>query len=161
MLMEIHGDEKENQARRLRRCRSCRRVRIGYCLSTAISPVLVFGTLSPPSPSPPTTQPTQPPQPPQPPPALRLQLIPRSFTSSFTPNTATTIPGFSSSSMPPTPVASGYPSRPIPRPTTAHHSPKDEEGPPTLVLLVPPDPNPGLNRTPTEDPGASSAILRS
>jgi hypothetical protein len=31
--------------------------------------------------------------------------------------------------------------------------PNDDDGPPTLVLPVPPDPKPGLNRRPTLDPG--------
>mmetsp|Transcript_24553 Transcript_24553/g.59606 ORF Transcript_24553/g.59606 Transcript_24553/m.59606 type:complete len:236 (+) Transcript_24553:491-1198(+) len=33
--------------------------------------------------------------------------------------------------------------------------PKEEEGPPTLVLLVPPDPTPGLKRMPIFEPGSS------
>lgn len=39
--------------------------------------------------------------------------------------------------------------------------PNDEAGPPTFVLFVPPDPIPGLKRTPIELPGASSLSLRS
>mmetsp|Transcript_10035 Transcript_10035/g.42205 ORF Transcript_10035/g.42205 Transcript_10035/m.42205 type:complete len:290 (+) Transcript_10035:260-1129(+) len=34
--------------------------------------------------------------------------------------------------------------------------PNDEDGPPTLVLPVPPDPNPGLNRRPISPPGNAS-----
>ena len=45
--------------------------------------------------------------------------------------------------------------------TTAANSPcqmpNDEDGPPTLVLAVPPLPSPGLKRTPTLAPGTLAA----
>lgn len=40
-------------------------------------------------------------------------------------------------------------------------SPNEEAGPPTFVLLVPPEPSPGLKRTPIEAPGASFPSRRS
>lgn len=36
----------------------------------------------------------------------------------------------------------------------SNHMPKDEAGPPTFVRFVPPEPSPGLMRTPTSEPRA-------
>lgn len=50
-------------------------------------------------------------------------------------------------------------STPKPQPEEKKNAPNEDDGPPTLVLFMAPEPTPGLKRTPTDDPGASSAIL--